>query len=122
MTNRSLVKYHLIIDEFGGWGAFQSLLQALKTIADGHGVALSSVAVRWVLDQPGVAAAIVGARYADKLASTLEVFTFQLTPADHALIAPLLAAAPGPAGEPYSLERDKTGRHGRIMKYELNKS
>ena len=34
----------------------------------------------------------------------------------------LLAAAPGPAGEPYSLERDKTGRHGRIMKYELNKS
>ena len=122
LTNRSLVKYQLIIDEFGGWGAFQSLLQALKTIADGHRVALSSVAVRWVLDQPGVAAAIVGARYADKLASTLEVFTFQLTPADHALIAPLLAAAPGPAGEPYSLERDKTGRHGRIMKYELNKT
>ena len=122
LTNRSLVKYQLIIDEFGGWGAFQSLLQALKTIADGHRVALSSVAVRWVLDQPGVAAAIVGARYADKLASTLEVFTFQLTQADHALIAPLLAAAPGPAGEPYSLERDKTGRHGRIMKYELNKT
>ena len=122
LANRSLVKYQLIIDEFGGWGAFQSLLQALKTIADGHRVALSSVAVRWVLDQPGVAAAIVGARYADKLASTLEVFSFRLSPADHALLEPLLAAAPGPHGEPYSLERDKTGRHGRIMKYELNKT
>ena len=94
----------------------------MKTIADRHGVRLSSVAVRWVLDQPGVAAAIVGARYADKLASTLEVFTFALTAADHALLEPLLAAAPGPDGEPYSLERDKTGRHGRIMKYELNKT
>jgi diketogulonate reductase-like aldo/keto reductase len=78
--------------------------------------------VRWVLDQPSVAAAIVGARYADKLASTLEVFSFRLSPADHALLKPLLAAAPGPHGEPYSLERDKTGRHGRIMKYELNKT
>ena len=122
LVNRSLVKYQLIIDEFGGWDAFQALLRAMKTIAERHGVALSSVAVRWVLDQPGVAAAIVGARYADKLASTLEVFTFQLTQADHALLEPLLAAAPGPAGEPYCLERDKTGRHGRIMKYELNKS
>jgi aryl-alcohol dehydrogenase-like predicted oxidoreductase len=122
LSNRSLVKYHLIIEEFGGWDAFQALLRAMKTIADRHKVRLSSVAVRWVLDQPGVAAAIVGARYADKLASTLEVFTFALTAADHALLEPLLAAAPGPHGEPYSLERDKTGRHGRIMKYELNKT
>jgi hypothetical protein len=38
------------------------------------------------------------------------------------LLEPLLSAAPGPHGEPYSLERDKTGRHGRIMKYELNKT
>lgn len=122
LANRSLVKYQLIIEEFGGWGAFQGLLRALKVIAHRHGVRLSSVAVRWVLDQPGVAAAVVGARYADKLASTLEVFTLNLSAADHALLEPLLAAAPGPAGEPYSLERDKTGRHGRIMKYELNKT
>jgi aryl-alcohol dehydrogenase-like predicted oxidoreductase len=122
MENRSLVKYKLIIDEFGGWAAFQELLQALKAIAQRHAVSLSSVAVRWVLDQPGVAAAIVGARYADRLASTLEVFSFQMDAADRALLEPLLAAHPGPAGEPYSLERDKTGPHGRIMKYDLNKS
>jgi aryl-alcohol dehydrogenase-like predicted oxidoreductase len=122
LSNRSLVKYQLIIEEFGGWAAFQTLLQALQQIAKRHRVSLSSVAVRWVLDQPFVAAAIVGARYADRLAQTLEVFTFKLDAADHALLQPLLAAHPGPAGDPYTLERDKTGRHGRIMKYDLNKT
>jgi aryl-alcohol dehydrogenase-like predicted oxidoreductase len=120
--NRSLVKYLLIIEEFGGWHAFQRLLQALQTIARRHAVSLSSVAIRWVLDQPGVAAAIVGARYANRLASTLEVFSFQLDASDHALLQPILEASPGAGGEPYSLERDKTGPHGRIMKYDLNKT
>ena len=122
LSNRSLVKYLLVIEEFGGWEAFQSLLRALQTIANRHRVSLSSVAVRWVLEQPAVAAAIVGARYADRLASTLEVFAFALDAADHALLQPILEAHPGPGGEVYALERDKTGRHGRIMKYELNKT
>ena len=39
-----------------------------------------------------------------------------------ALLEPLLAAHPGPEGDTYTLERDKTGRHGRIMKYNLNKA
>jgi aryl-alcohol dehydrogenase-like predicted oxidoreductase len=121
-SNRSLVKYLLIIEEFGGWAAFQELLRVLQTIAQRHAVSLSSVAVRWVLDQPGVAAAIVGARYADRLSHTLEVFGVALDAADHALLQPILDARPGPDGEVYSLERDKTGRHGRIMKYELNKT
>lgn len=122
LANRSLVKYKLIVDEFGGWDLFQALLRNLKTIADRHAVSLSSVAIRWVLDQPGVAAAIVGARYADRLADTLEVFKFQLDAADLALLEPILVACPGPSGEPYGLERDKDGPHGRIMKYDLNKS
>lgn len=122
IRNRSLVKYKLIIDEFGGWAAFQDLLRALQTIATRHAVSLSSVAVRWVLEQPAVAAAIVGARYADRLASTLEVFRFALDASDHALLQPILDAHPGPGGEVYALERDKTGPHGRIMKYELNKT
>ena len=116
------MKYKLIIDEFGGWAAFQSLLRALQAIAQRHAVSLASVAVRWVLDQPGVAAAIVGARYANHLDSTLQVFGFRLDAADHARLAPILDACPGPAGEPYTLERDKQGPHGRIMKYELNKT
>ena len=118
--NRSLVKYRLIIDDFGSWELFQSLLATLKSIGERHGVALSSVATRWVLDQPQVAAAIVGARYARHLPQTLEVFRLALDDADRAAIAAILAQAPGPGGPVYGLEGDRSGRHGRIMKYNLN--
>jgi aryl-alcohol dehydrogenase-like predicted oxidoreductase len=121
LVNRSLIKYKLVIDEFGGWPAFQSLLAVLKQIADKHHVKISSVATRWVLDQPGVAAAIIGARYADHLVDTLSVFSLKLDAHDHALLAPILEKHSGPAGDTYTLERDKTGKHGSIMKYELNK-
>jgi hypothetical protein len=92
------------------------------TYLEKHGVGVATVATRWVLDRPGVAAAIVGARYADHLHDTLAVFGLRLDAEDHARLAPILAAHPGPEGDTYSLERDKAGRHGRIMKYNLNKS
>ncbi len=119
-ANRSLVKYRLIIDEFGSWENFQSLLTVLKRISDKHGVSLSSVATRWVLDQPQVAAAIVGARYARHLPKTLQVFDFTLDENDRQDIATVQAKALGPSGPVYGLESDRTSRHGRIMKYNLN--
>jgi len=118
--NRSLVKYRLIIDEFGPWEVFQTLLTTLAAIAARHGVALSSVATRWVLDRPGVAAAIVGARYARHLPETREVFGFQLDAGDRAAIQTVLDGASTPPGPVFGLERDRTSRHGRIMKYNLN--
>ncbi|WP_299737623.1 aldo/keto reductase [uncultured Roseobacter sp.] len=118
--NRSLVKYRLIIDEFGPWDRFQQLLGVLQSIGAKHGVSLSSIATRWVLDQPQVAAAIVGARYARHLPQTLEVFSFALDADDQLAIGSVLEAAPGPAGPVFALERDRNGRHGRIMKYNLN--
>jgi aryl-alcohol dehydrogenase-like predicted oxidoreductase len=119
-ANRSLVKYRLIIDEFGPWDRFQALLRLLKQIGDKHAVSLSSIAIRWVLDQPQVAATIVGARYARHLPKTLEVFDVTLDEADRAAIAALQAEADGPTGPVYGLEGDRTSRHGRIMKYNLN--
>jgi hypothetical protein len=74
LTNRSLIKYKLVIDDFGGWALFQRCCRRCKAIGDKHGTGIATVATRWVLDQPGVAAAIVGARYADHLAQTLAVF------------------------------------------------
>jgi aryl-alcohol dehydrogenase-like predicted oxidoreductase len=121
LANRSLVKYRLIIEEFGGWDAFQALLQLLDVIARKHGVSITAVATRWVLDQPHVAGAIVGARYADHLADNLAVFRFALDAEDRAAIDALLARHPGPQGDFYTLERDRHGPHGRIMKYELNR-
>ena len=118
--NRSLVKYRLIIDEFGPWDSFQTLLRTLKAVGDKHDVSLSAVATRWVLDQPQVGAAIVGARYKRHLPQTLEVFGFALDADDHAALGAILDGAPGPQGSVFGLERDRNGRHGRIMKYNLN--
>ncbi|MEO6443986.1 MAG: aldo/keto reductase [Gemmatimonadaceae bacterium] len=120
LENRSLVKYKLIIDGFGGWALFQRLLQALAAIAARHGVKIGSVAIRWTLDQPTVAAAIVGARHARHLDDTLAVFSLRLTEHDRAELDEVLADAQGPAGDVYDLERDRTGPHGSIMKYDLN--
>lgn len=118
--NRSLIKYRLIIDEFGPWELFQTLLGTLKAVGDKHGVSLAAVSSRWVLDQPQVAAAIVGARYARHLPKTLEIFNFALDDADRAAIAAVLDQAAGPNGPVYGLEGERGGRHGKIMKYNLN--
>jgi aryl-alcohol dehydrogenase-like predicted oxidoreductase len=118
--NRSLTKYKLIIDDFGGWSLFQDLLLALATVASRHGVDIAAVASRWTLDQPGVGAVIVGARNRAHLPPTLRIGTLRLTATDNAEIAAILARRQGPAGEVFALERDRTGRHGAIMKYNLN--
>jgi aryl-alcohol dehydrogenase-like predicted oxidoreductase len=120
LENRSLVKYKLIIDDFGGWDLFQALLAALRGIADRHGSDIASVATRWVLDRPNVAAAIVGARNTAHLDRHAAIGALRLDEADHAALAAVLRHRTGPLGEPYGLERDRTGRHGRIMKYDLN--
>jgi aryl-alcohol dehydrogenase-like predicted oxidoreductase len=118
--NRSLVKYRLIIDEFGPWSLFQELLAAMKTIGERHGVSTAAVASRWVLDQPQVGAVIIGARYARYLPQTLKIFDFNLDAADHAHINSILTRSKGPSGAVFGLESDRQGRHGRIMKYNLN--
>ena len=42
--NRSLTKYKLIIDEFGGWELFQQLLRTMKEIGLRHGASIATVA------------------------------------------------------------------------------
>jgi aryl-alcohol dehydrogenase-like predicted oxidoreductase len=119
-ANRSLTKYHLIVEEFGGWARFQRLLHALAAVARRHDVALGAVAIRWVLDRPQVAAAIVGATSARHLAATLQAASLPLDDDDCATLDAAIGARTGPAGEVYALERVKAGRHAGIMRYELN--
>ncbi len=120
LENRSLTKYKLVIDEFGGWDLFQALLAACRRVADRHGVDIATVASRSVLDRPGVAAVIVGGRDTAHAAANAAVGALRLTTDDHAVIAAVLARRRGPAGDTYALERDRAGRHGAIMKYNLN--
>lgn len=120
LENRSLVKYKLIIDECGGWDRFQSLLERLAQVAARHATTIGAVAIAWTLAQPGVAAVIVGARDARHLADTRRAATLPLSASDHAELAATLRDVPSPPGDVYTLERDREGPHGRIMRYDLN--
>jgi aryl-alcohol dehydrogenase-like predicted oxidoreductase len=121
LENRSLVKYKLIIDDFGGWDAYQAVLSALQVIARRHGVGLSTLASRYVLEQQAVAAVIVGARTPDHLEQNLAIGRIRLNIADLAEIDAALGGRRGPLGDVYAVERDRTSPHGAIMKYDLNK-
>jgi aryl-alcohol dehydrogenase-like predicted oxidoreductase len=120
LENRSLIKYKLIIEDFGGWDLFQHLLTGLREVAQRHGVSIPTVAMRWVLQQPGVAAVIVGVRRGDHLPDHLRVFDFVLDEADLAVLEAVLSQRSAPNGDTYTVERDLEGRHGRVMHYDLN--
>ena len=119
--NRSLTKYKLIIDDFGGWALFQDLLATLRRIADAHDSDIATVASRAMLERPQIGAVIVGARNRSHVAANRAIFDLKLTPQDHAAITAVLAHRQGPEGDTFSLERDRHGRHGSIMKYNLNR-
>ena len=122
LENRSLTKYKLIIDDFGGWELFQTLLASLRRIADRHGTDIATVASAAMLRRPAVAAVIVGARNRQHLAQNLRVASLALTDQDISEIAAVQAQGRIPEGDTYTLERDRDGRHGQIIKYNLNKA
>lgn len=118
--NRSLTKYRLIIEENGGWAFFQAILVLLRSIADKYEVGIAEVAARWGLQRPLVAGVIIGARNQRHLHKLKKLASFSLDEADLKAIRQLISQAKGPFGPVFGLERDKRGRHGRIMKYNLN--
>lgn len=102
----SLLKYGRFIRAAGGWKAFQALLQALAAVAHRHGVSIANVASRAILDEPGVAAIIVGARLgvASHIDETLRLFRFSLDASDRAVIenaTSSLQPIPGEPGDEY---------------------
>ena len=120
LANRSLVKYKLILDDFGGWTLFQELLGVLRRVANRHGSDIATVASRFALDFKGVAAAIVGATSRAHLPANAAIGALRLSDTDRAEIEAVAARRKGPKGDVYELERDREGRHGSIMKYNLN--
>lgn len=84
----SKMKYRRFIEAIGGWPALQALLGAAQAIARKHGVSISNVATRWVLEQPAVAAVIVGARLGESehRADNLRVFDFSLDDEDRSAL------------------------------------
>ena len=93
LNTASLQKYKQMVDAWGGWDLFQSLLRALKGVADKHGVSIANVAVRYILDKPAVAGVIVGARLgvAEHREHNARVFRLSLDAQDLDLIEDVLA-------------------------------
>ena len=121
LENRSLVKYRLIVEEWGEWGLFQELLEVLGAIAARHGVGIADVAIRHIMQKPLTSAVIVGARDGRHLDRLRRLGSFLLDDQDNAAIALVQSRASGPKGPVYGLERDREGPHGRIMRYNLNR-
>ena len=118
LENRSLTKYKLIIDDFGGWDKFQALLRTLRAIANRHATDIATIASAAMLNRPAVAAVIVGARNRSHLARNVAISNVSLSATDLAEIE--AANGQTPEGDTYTLERDRHGRHGSIIKYNLN--
>jgi aryl-alcohol dehydrogenase-like predicted oxidoreductase/enamine deaminase RidA (YjgF/YER057c/UK114 family) len=99
-------KYKRFIDAAGGWEPYQAILRAASNIARKHGVSLSNVASRWVLEHQAVAATIIGARLGESehRDDNLNVFRFALDADDHAALDAAFAETtpiPGDCGDEY---------------------
>lgn len=122
LENRSLTKYRLIIDEYGSYDLFQELLRVLREIADKYNVGIAEIASKYILQKPMVGGVIVGARNSKHLQSLRKLDSFSLDEDDLNKISKITSLSKGPNGAFNELERDKTGKHGSIMKYNLNET
>ncbi len=120
VMNRSMQKYRLIIDEIGGWDAFQALLGVLGTIANKHSTSIATVAARWVLDRPQVASVILGVGSRSRAGENLALGGLHLDEDDRRALSRQLQAQPIPVGDMYELERDPDGLHTKVIKMNLH--
>lgn len=102
----SMMKYGRFLRVAGGWDALQRVLAAAGVVAARHGVSIANIATRFILDQPGVAGVIVGARLGERahIDDTVRLFSFSLTDADRAAIGAALqtlSPIPGDCGDEY---------------------
>lgn len=118
--NRSLVKYNLIIKECGGWNQFQEMLRGIKVVAVRHGARIEDIAMRYILDKPQVASAIVGMSPRYDASMHANAFDIALSKADLVDIEQALGKLRSLPGDIYALERDENTEHYAIMKRNLN--
>ena len=120
--NRSLQKYRLVIEDIGGWQILQQLLEMLAGIAAKHDTTIAAIAARWVLDQPGVAAIILGTGNRSRATEKLALSQLQLDDEDREKISAHIGTQIIPDGDMYDLERDAGGPHTKILRMNLNEA
>ena len=103
-----------------GWDGYQELLLVLDQIAKRHGVSISHVASKYILDQEGVGAAIVGIRNSRHVESNTKIFEFDLDKEEMEKIKDLIEQYQILDGEPFELERTVGSKYRNIMKMNLS--
>jgi aryl-alcohol dehydrogenase-like predicted oxidoreductase/enamine deaminase RidA (YjgF/YER057c/UK114 family) len=106
LTTWSQMKYKRFIDTAGGWAPYQNLLQTLKEIADKNQASIANIASRYILENPNVAAIIVGARLGESehIADNKRMLEIDLLPEDIKAIKNAqnqLLPIPGDCGDEY---------------------
>jgi aryl-alcohol dehydrogenase-like predicted oxidoreductase len=67
------------------------IVDALVDIGDGHGVSAAQVALAWLLERPGVASVVIGARTEEQLSDNLGAAELKLADRERALLDELSA-------------------------------
>ena len=100
----------------------EALLEALAGVAARHDTSVGAIATRWILDQPAVAAVILGTGSQSRAKQNAAIGNLQLDEDDRLQIARVLDSNNIPPGDMYDRERDFDGPHTRIIKMNLHDS
>lgn len=118
--NRSHIKYQLMIDEVGT-DYYQKLLKHLTDLAAAYNTTIANISAAYVLQTPGVSSAILGPRNTRHIDELDQLAQLRLQDSDYAQLHDLhVSLLKSNKDDVYSYERDITGPHGKIMKYNLN--
>jgi aryl-alcohol dehydrogenase (NADP+) len=85
------------------------IVETLRQVADEHGRTPAQTALAWVLDRPGITAALVGARTPEQLRSCLSAADLHLDPAATARLDEV--SAPATPDYPYSFISELSTTH-----------
>lgn len=113
LADAELTHYRLLVEDFGGWTLLQDLLDALRQVANRHGVEPETVAARYVLERDQVAALVLGEEIS--VTQMNRLLTFSLDDEDYALLTRILAHADGPRGDVFGRERSPDGAHASVL-------
>ena len=83
------------------------IIELAQRIADDDGVWIGEVALRWLLDRPGVSSVLLGARTVEQLRQSLSVTDYVLSSSNHARLT--RASAPGLPPYPYGMVGEYCG-------------
>ncbi len=118
LTNRSLVKYKLLIDAACGWKEFQRRLFVLSELAAKYRCEMANIAIAALLQAKRTDAVIVGLSPQNFAAQNRSLAHLPLLEAQD--LQEITIWACHLSGDAYDEERVKNGAHAKVMKYNLN--